>query len=444
MRRDTNRGVKTDPVLQGPGASIVLSDTEVREGVRLELAAVAVGVGALPLLTPGGPGNLAPTDVALLLAVGATLLWVASSDVRLRFPYVLGVGTMVVAGTLSSSIGALPGLGLLAVFQDIYLFAWCVAVANVASTARGARLVVRAWAASAALWTVAFLGTVGVHAATGGIAQSDAARLGFTFGEQNGAALYFDLALMVVLAARVPADRVLRACVVAALVTALVLTGSLAGLLGLVVAFGVATVLLVRDRFGTMAAVLATLLLATSGGAAGLVVGHAHVFEWAQNSRLALVRDSIGRYQQSSSERQELASETTGLFRDGGLIGLGPAATFDTLQAEQAPYQKEAHNDYIAALVERGVLGLLGLFILILTIAVRAIGVCSVVRLPPGIRQVISRPAYLTAGLSVLLVFSLSHEVLHDRAAWTYLGLLAAISPWGRPAAATRMGGELA
>src|SRR5205814_1746567 len=101
----------------------------------------------------------------------------------------------------------------------------------------------------------------------------------------------------------------------------------------------------------------------------------------------------------------------------------------ETLQADQAPYQKEAHNDYIASLVERGVLGVLGLFALIASIAFRAAGAWRSDLLPPGFREVIPRPAFFAAGLTVLLVFSLFHEVLHDRAAWTYLGLLGAISP---------------
>src|SRR5438876_3251021 len=117
MRRTTNRGVRAETALQGPGVGIALSGATLTEGIRLELVAVAVGIGALPLLTPAGPGNLAPADVALVLAVGATLLWAASTGVGLRLPYVLGVGTMVVAGTLSASVGARPGLGLLAVFQ---------------------------------------------------------------------------------------------------------------------------------------------------------------------------------------------------------------------------------------------------------------------------------------------------------------------------------------
>src|SRR5437762_8405416 len=125
MGTSANRGVRGWPA-QHSQPRIAIPDTEATKGVRVEFAAIAVGIGALPLLTPAGPGNLAPADVALVLAVGATLLWAASTGVGLRLPYVLGVGTMVVAGTLSASVGARPGLGLLAVFPGVFLFASCL------------------------------------------------------------------------------------------------------------------------------------------------------------------------------------------------------------------------------------------------------------------------------------------------------------------------------
>ena len=53
-------------------------------------------------------------------------------------------------------------------------------------------------------------------------------------------------------------------------------------------------------------------------------------------------------------------------------LGLGPGGTKAALVAEQSPYVKEAHNDYLAAVVERGVLGGAALAALIALVAVRA------------------------------------------------------------------------
>src|SRR5213596_3642029 len=124
MQREANPGT-AGAALPTAGAGVV----------RLEFVAISVGIASLPLLTPAGPGNLAPADVALIFGVTATLLWAASRRVQLRAPYLVGVGVMVIAGALSASTGALPRLGLLAVSQDLFLFAWCAALATVASSA---------------------------------------------------------------------------------------------------------------------------------------------------------------------------------------------------------------------------------------------------------------------------------------------------------------------
>ena len=67
-----------------------------------------------------------------------------------------------------------------------------------------------------------------------------------------------------------------------------------------------------------------------------------------------LLRDSVGRSDGSASERQALLSEGTRLWFSGQGTGYGPARTKATLLAFQAPYVKEAHNDYLATLLERG------------------------------------------------------------------------------------------
>ena len=86
----------------------------------------------------------------------------------------------------------------------------------------------------------------------------------------------------------------------------------------------------------------------------------------------------------------------------------------------------------MAALVERGVVGLLGVLLLAVAIAMRAAGVSRTRQLTPGYRRVVRTPAFVVGALVTVLVFSLTHEALHDRTVWTLLGLLAAMYAWGR------------
>ena len=66
-----------------------------------------------------------------------------------------------------------------------------------------------------------------------------------------------------------------------------------------------------------------------------------------------------------------ILGEGKSLFLQGNATGVGPARTKATLAANQAPYVKEAHNDYLATLLERGLIGALGLLLLGAAVATR-------------------------------------------------------------------------
>ena len=82
----------------------------------------------------------------------------------------------------------------------------------------------------------------------------------------------------------------------------------------------------------------------------------------AATSNQPLLVNSLGRSAQSSSERSLLIQESIELYQRGdGLVGLGPASTKPLLAAGLYPYANEAHDDFLAALSERGVPGLFAL-----------------------------------------------------------------------------------
>ena len=78
-----------------------------------------------------------------------------------------------------------------------------------------------------------------------------------------------------------------------------------------------------------------------------------------------VLHDSFGRGDSSSQDRQVLFAEGERLFWNGTLVGVGPGRTEPTLASIPAPYVKEAHNDYMATLVELGVIGGVGLVVLV-------------------------------------------------------------------------------
>jgi hypothetical protein len=212
--------------------------------------------------------------------------------------------------------------------------------------------------------------------------------------------------------------------------TALAFTGSNGGLLSLLLAVSGCIVLGVLRHNGTAAALLAVSVCVTASvWILGYVAPRVDVdrlrAEAAQS--IPLLRDSIGRSGGSTSERAALIEEGTRLWFEGDGTGFGPARTKATLQATQAPYVKEAHNDYLAVLLERGPVGGIGLVLLFLATGSylrRLLGPS----LPGAWGEAVPRAWALVVAGPVIAVAAMFYEVLHFRHVWTWLGLVAALA----------------
>ena len=96
-----------------------------------------------------------------------------------------------------------------------------------------------------------------------------------------------------------------------------------------------------------------------------------------------------------------------------------------------APFVKEAHNDYLAALTERGVIGALGLILLMAGLVTRAAGIANR-GLKPSFAAVVVRPNAIIGALAGSMVAETVYELLHVRHLWTLFALVAALFVWGR------------
>jgi hypothetical protein len=401
---------------------------------RLARWAVATAIASLPLLIPPGPSNTAPADVFILIAIGATLLWAGSTRQRVKFPYLVGVGTMVVAGSVAAVFGKYPHEGSLALIIDIFLLVWGTTLANVGRTDAAARFLMRVWCVTGSLWGIGLLAFIGHTAASSGTATADAARASFTLGEQNGAGFYFAVTILMILAGRYPKRLRWRVPVIACLLLDTLLTGSLAAITGLLAGLALALVVRTAARSGGAAALVLFLVLAVVAVGGQRAEHHYQVVSRAQSSQNLLLRNSIGRAQQSIWERQTITYETLHLWRTSTLLGLGPNATKSALKQELAPYPKEAHDDWTASLVERGILGFAGMLLLVGELIWRASRIGSSRRLGPGLSAGLPAPEFLVGALATMAVYSFTHQILHDRTAWTLLGILAAFSLWRKQA----------
>ena len=299
----------------------------------------------------------------IVIAIGATLLWAGSTRQPLKFPYVIGIGIMVIAGCLAALFGEYPHAGILAIVIDLFLLGLGHnggqrGPDRCRGRVPGTRVVRDRQRMGG--------GLAGVHRSSRGhLRLVRRAGRASPSGEQNGAGLYFALTILVILAGRWPRRLWWRVPVIGCLLLDLLLTGSLAGITGLLAGVALALVVRTAARSGGAAALVLLLVLTVAGG--GHLRGDAPRPGGGTSAEQSepLLRDSIGREQQSAWERQTITQETLQLWRTSTVLGLGPGATKSTLLRQQAPYPKEAHDDWTASLVEGGVLGFTGLLLLV-------------------------------------------------------------------------------
>lgn len=402
----------------------------VRRGrmVRRVGRAVALATMTMPVLIPPGPGNTAAADVTIAVAVITTFAWLRSERLPVRLPYVLPVGVLMLAGAVAA-VHSHAETAVLAVVQDAFCLLWGAAVANAVRQRRDLlHAVLRAWVWSGVAWaTLLCAGRIGGVNWLAGISARDGSRASLTFDDPNLAANYFMCAVALVLATSVIRHRVSRWAAVAVILLAIVFTGSNGAAIGLGIIAGVGLTLRVRNRHGAAAALAVVALTGAACVAAAPVVSIQRIQQQASDS-VDVLRDSFGRSEESGGTREVLASEGIGLFLKGDLLGVGPGRTKATLRDDAAPYVKEAHNDYIATLVERGAAGGAGLAILVVAVGVR-LGRVSQWPQPPDVRALVPRPEFLLALGCAFAVAGIFYEVLHFRHLWAFLGLVAGLDP---------------
>jgi hypothetical protein len=404
---------------------------------RLLHVLVSAAVVSLPLLRPSGPGNTGLVDLALLAAVFVGTVRASALALPVRLPYALPTGLAMAAGAVAVTVnGGQPGVvgrGAVALVQDLFVFAWAAVIATIGRDHRVLDSLCRAWAYSATGWAaLMIIGELTGIAWLSGITERDGVRASLTLGDPNLAASYFVCGLLVMRAARRPRHTWGRRLACAVVATAVVLTLSNGGILAMLVATALGGLITLARRRGAIVALAAGALLAFG---AVTTVSTVDVRSWVDPAGQSSpwIRDSLGREAESSGSRSTVAAETARLWLEApNPFGIGPASTEPTLRAAQAPYVKEAHDDYLAALVERGALGGFALALLIAAVAVRARRISVADGVGPAHRKVVPRPELLVAAAVAVGLSGFIYEVLHFRHVWALLGLIAALELSGR------------
>jgi hypothetical protein len=403
-----------------------------RDTARLAVGVAAAAVAALPMIVPNGPANTSPVDVLVVAAIGTTLLWASTSGHRFQFPYAFGLLLFVVGGGLGALAGPVPGSGLTALSQDMLVIAWCWTLFNVASTPERLRTLLQTWAYSSVVWTIVlFVGLLAGNTTLTGQTARNAGRTALTLHDPNIAANYYVISMMIICATQRPRRRSARFLAYGLLVAALFTTGSNSGAVSLVLALTVMGLVSLYRRAGAVTALSGLAFVLLSGFLIATNVSLKSIEARAHDSHYTFIREGLGRGDKSVSQRQTLLHESTHLYETGGILGQGPDSTKVRLGAEMAPFVKEAHNDYFAALTERGVIGFLGLLLFVGSVWIRGFSLLSR-RISAGYASVIVRPGALLGAVAGTMATSAVYELLHTRHVWALFALVAAVVVWGR------------
>jgi O-antigen/teichoic acid export membrane protein len=427
------------PPPASPGVSPRPHSARPRVSHRVNMVKVILGLAiwSLPMLRPAGPGNTAPADLFLGLAILVTALFFASRRHVMRFPYMFPVGLSILAGAMASTVAyrhayVSVGGGLLSLIQDAFLLAWCIGIANAGRDPALLRSMARAWAISATCWAaVMIIGYFGHISILSGQNLREGVRAAFALGDPNLAANYFICSLLVLRSTQFPQRRAIRWICCALLVTAIGLTGSNGGVLVLIITTVLGGIFRMARRRGGAPAVITAAALLSAVLAIAPHVQVQSIVAKAQSSSQFL-NDSIGRAGESSGSRSTILSQTEDLyFNFDNLLGVGPGGAKGAFQKHQFSYIKMAHDDYAASLIERGVLGAAALACLL----VIALGRCrriAVRGLRPRYASIFPRPELLGAAVIAMFISGMFYQVLHFRHVWALLGLVAAVDLWGR------------
>jgi O-antigen ligase len=397
---------------------------------------LAATVALLPLLLPRGPGQSTPVDAVAFAYILVAVVGLCRSGRTLLLPAKTAFLLILGASLAATVFGLSLTDSMLSLLVEAYLFLLFICVANdLHADPRGLRVVLTVWVVAALVWAAVY---VGFHlellprwlqelllAGSGG----EGRRVAGAARNPNLAAGYMMTSFFVLLGSPWPRRRPARLAAAGWLLFALYVTGSNGALLGvaaglavLAVAAGVRSSQRPGERLALVGAALVTggLMLGAVVGTGIPRVGVSDVQALAARERGGTLGYSLGRLDRSIAGRLTLWSQAWDGAGSQVVVGVGPGAAA-RIPLVEGTLQRGLHNDYLAFLIERGVLGLLGL--LALTAALlRWSGRLLGGYLPDG-RAGWWPPAGLGGAVVASLLLSTNHESFHFRHLWVLLGL---------------------
>jgi O-antigen ligase len=389
-------------------------------------------VALVPVTVLKGPAQTAVVDVLSLIALPLFAAWTLVRRRRLTVPFLVPAFVIALASLLAVTNSVSLSASAITLLQDGYLFVWFLVLVNLLRDQRDATSFRIAWvwvANAVALFGLAVVLTQG-HQSLGSLIGPKGMRATGTFLDPNMFADYLVLSLFLVISLSEETGRLFRWGSGLLLITAILASKSNGGITSLAVGLAVWmvarawTLRLSPAAFLGRSLIVASLALAGVWLVQGYGVGKAQIGQLTNESVLGRAgHSSEGRFQIWTALLRRYAEQP---------LGIGPGNSRHlqlTMQERERPdsfLSKEAHNDYLGYLVERGPLALLALLALKL-LAFGKVKTWWRGRLQQGLDSGGALAAAAMGAMAASLTHSFTLETLHFRHVWLFLALICAL-----------------
>jgi len=379
----------------------------------------------LPLERWVFPLNIKVADFSLVVLTLYGFIVALLANKRIYFPLFWPMWCVIMGSLVATLIGLGHIKSIIALIQEIYLFFWFVALTNILIDQSKPTLngLMKIWSLIASLEAMAvIMGALGIVAffytdPTGRIISAGGFHRGTgTFANPNAAAAYLAISFFVLLGTSWPTW--VRFFLGLLMVAGMFASGSVGAMGSTAISFSILVIFNSTLKhpgksifwgaffcFITASIIMLFLtvnfqpLISTWGG---------------KNVSDGLLSLTLGRFEGSLESRTDLIRDIWPVYRRH-IFGIGPNASSTILGT--------LHNDYVAFLVERGPLGLLGWLWIVLATVFTPFR--SAVRQPDlSARWMIM---VLGAGFLAIAINALSHEVSHFRQVWVLMAFIFAV-----------------
>ena len=408
--------------VQAPYRPTVIPQRRAGLWARLRVASVydvyAVFIAAvLPLhaVQPAVRG-VSLFNIINIVVVGILLIATVARAWRITHRFIVPVIVYVAGSVMAMLNSDYVYINIYTLFQDLYLYLWMsIMISMMLWKTDMVYKLINWWAlSSAAVFAISVALGLGI----------DADRIEFTFQNPNRAATYWVVTAFMMFHPSVP-NR-FRFVIWPVTVVGVVMTGSNSGVLSFAVGIGlfvlIRALMSPNNRPGAVGALVVTAMV-FGGVVVFATYGAEHLLELVGQVSSG-GDETSSRIDRSSAVRFDIWAAGIETFREYPM-GIGPASFSRQVEIySMGGTRLELHSDFVASLVERGVIGLTGFLMFLIAIGV-TIAQSLRIAVRSGDRPALTWTTALAAMAIAYLTAAVTHEILHEDVFWVVLALIA-------------------